>query len=49
MLKYDLEGKDCVQVAAGLRNDGDFIQYDGKIFAPDTGKDGLGMICHRMN
>ncbi|HEY4499795.1 MAG TPA: PQQ-dependent sugar dehydrogenase [Candidatus Paceibacterota bacterium] len=40
--KCDLDGKRCETFSRGLRNTVDFIQYQGKIYGTDNGRDGLG-------
>lgn len=38
----DLEGKNCSTFASGLRNTVGFIEYNGKIYGTDNGRDWLG-------
>ncbi|GAB4148980.1 MAG: sorbosone dehydrogenase family protein [Patescibacteria group bacterium] len=39
MLKCETDGKNCQVYARGLRNSVDFVSYQNKIYATDTGKD----------
>lgn len=42
--KCDLDGKNCVAYAQGLRNTVDFVEYDGQIYGTDNGRDQLGNL-----
>ncbi|MBS3167908.1 PQQ-dependent sugar dehydrogenase [Candidatus Woesearchaeota archaeon] len=42
IIKCDLDGSNCKAFATGLRNAVDFIQYEGKIWATDNGRDLAG-------
>ena len=42
IMKCDLDGKNCKTFAKGLRNAVDFIEYNGKIYGTDNGRDKLG-------
>ncbi|MBI2148531.1 PQQ-dependent sugar dehydrogenase [Candidatus Woesearchaeota archaeon] len=40
--KCDLDGKNCVIFASGIRNAVGFIQHESKIYATENSRDGLG-------
>lgn len=42
MLECDLDGRSCIEYASGLRNTVDFIQYEGKIYGTENGRDQIG-------
>jgi glucose/arabinose dehydrogenase len=42
VLRCDLDGRNCIVYASGLRNMVDFTLYEAKIFGTETGKDFIG-------
>ncbi|MBI2033570.1 MAG: PQQ-dependent sugar dehydrogenase [Candidatus Liptonbacteria bacterium] len=42
IMKCSLDGKNCATFAKGLRNTVDFVEYKGKIYGTDNGRDRLG-------
>ena len=42
LTRCDLQGKNCITYASGLRNTVDFIQHNGIIYGTDNGRDLLG-------
>jgi glucose/arabinose dehydrogenase len=42
IIRCEVDGKDCIVYAKGLRNSVDFTEYNQKIYATDAGKDFIG-------